>query len=354
MDPLFKNIWEVAKHLSQKGKVTTSTRTPFFIEKEILTSGVEDEDTEATPRNIIKHPENKPLAVIEKSALYVRESYEDLYDLIINQVDGNFKYKLLVTGTSGVGKSCFLIYLLIQLFHDFEDVTIILQSIQNEYFYCFQSSDFSVGSYDDFSAYFRSSKTWYLADGILSPKLVPAKTVVALSAKGVYKDEFQEFDKILVRQLYLPPWSLEELLVCQKHIFQNVPKDIILNLYDKVGGVPRYVLRRADDALQCCKDPRMPDEKDIIKRALGRVATALQQVKNFDDLILCVTEDAYYIQYSSRLVHRWPDPFYDSYYLQWASRYIYDNIQERLEKQSSNDLLERIQRMKNFPSARGI
>ncbi|CAG8697716.1 3313_t:CDS:1, partial [Ambispora gerdemannii] len=240
------------------------------------------------------------------------------------------------------------------LFHDFEDVTIILQSIQSEYFYCFQSSDFSVGSYDDFSAYFRSSKTWYLAAGILSPKLVPAKTVVALSAKDVYKDEFQEFDKILVRQLYLPPWSLEELLFCQKHIFQNVPKDIMLNLYDKVGGVPRYVLRRADDALQYCKDPKMPDEKDIIKRALGRVASALQRVKNFDDLILCVTEDAYYIQYSSYLVHRWPNPSYDSYYLKWASRYIYDNIQERLEKQSSNDLLERIQRMKNFPSARGI
>ena len=35
--------------------------------------------------NIIKHPLNEPLAVIKKPILYVRESYKDLYHIIISK-----------------------------------------------------------------------------------------------------------------------------------------------------------------------------------------------------------------------------------------------------------------------------
>ena len=70
----------------------------------------------------------------------------------------------------------------------------------------------SFGSYDDFLTHFQSFKTWYLVDDIISFKLVLVKTVVALSPKGVVKDEFQEFDKDLVQKFYMPPWLLENFI----------------------------------------------------------------------------------------------------------------------------------------------
>lgn len=37
------------------------------------------------------------------------------------------------------------------------------------------------GDYEEFSDIFESSEMWYLADGIISPLEVDAKTIVALS-----------------------------------------------------------------------------------------------------------------------------------------------------------------------------
>ncbi|CAI2180472.1 4112_t:CDS:2 [Funneliformis geosporum] len=350
----FSNICDLVKHLrNSKKEVIASTSGSTSIEDAIEEIIIKEE--EVNPCNIIKHPQEKPLAVIKKPAIYVRESYEELYHLMIDQASKSSDHKFLVTGTSGIGKSCFLIYFLIQLLCESENPTIIFQPVQSEDFYCFEDLYLSFGRYDDFSAHFQSSETWYLADGILSPKLVPAKTVVALSPKGVVKDEFQEFGKDLVQTFYMSPWSLEELSFCRKYVFSDVPEDIMLALYDKAGGVPRYVFRRVEISLKYNLDPKTPEGKEmIIKKAFERVEFALLQVKNFDDLIACFTENAYFIQYSSRLVHRWPDPSYNDYHLQWASRYIYDEIERRLEKQSWSSLLERIQMMRNYPSARGI
>ncbi|CAG8569550.1 10681_t:CDS:2 [Paraglomus brasilianum] len=212
------------------------------------------------------------------------------------------------------------------------DVTIIFQSIQTEVFYCFENLNLNSGSYDDFSIQLQSSKTWYLADGIISPKLVPAKTIVALEPKGTVRDEFQEFDKVLVLRFNMSPWTLEELSFCQKHIFPDVPEDIMQALYFKVGGVPGCIFWRVEISLQYF-DPKTPEGKEkIIDKTFEHVKRAILQVNNFNDLMLCFTENAHFIQYSSCLVHRWADSSYDNYHLKWASRYINDEIEKKLEE----------------------
>src|SRR5947207_607657 len=72
--------------------------------------------------------------------------------------------KFLITGTSGIGKSCFLIYVLIQLLC--ENATVIFQSSKYEYFYYFENLTMISGSFKDFLPINKS--TWYLADGIIS------------------------------------------------------------------------------------------------------------------------------------------------------------------------------------------
>ena len=63
------------------------------------------------PGGIIEHPEGKDLAVISDAKLYIRKSYKDIHDIVIKAGQSK-KPKILITGTSGVRKSCFLVYLL--------------------------------------------------------------------------------------------------------------------------------------------------------------------------------------------------------------------------------------------------
>nr|CAG8547199.1 9435_t:CDS:2 [Entrophospora candida] len=62
-----------------------------------------------------------------------------------------------------------------------------------------------------------------LADGVINPEDVEAKTAITLSPKSIKKYEFQEFDKIIVKRFYIGPWSLNESLICKKYVFLRVP-----------------------------------------------------------------------------------------------------------------------------------
>lgn len=125
---------------------------------------------------------------------------------------------------------------------EYENVPVIFQSHQNEeVFYYFENLNLSSGSYDDFSIHLKSPETWYLADDVISLKSVSAKTIIALSPKGVVKDEFQGIDKDIVKRFNMSPWTLRELSFCREHVFPKVPEDIMQDLYYKAGGVPRYV-----------------------------------------------------------------------------------------------------------------
>src|SRR5690348_10727983 len=65
----------------------------------------------------IKQPECKPLAIVivDQPALFIRQSYVDLYNLVVDNVRQLCRLRALITGASGMGKSCFLIYFLIHL-----------------------------------------------------------------------------------------------------------------------------------------------------------------------------------------------------------------------------------------------
>ncbi|CAB4385786.1 unnamed protein product [Rhizophagus irregularis] len=308
----------------------------------------------------IKHPQDKILAVIEKPTMYVRESFVDLYHILTNKTSKGSGHKFIITGTAGIGKSCFLIYMLIRLLCEPKNVTVIFQAYQSEdfyYFRCFGDVVFKRGSYNDFSTYIDSPETWYLADDILSPELVQAKSVVALSPKGVVKDEFQAYDKEAVLSFNMPPWSLDELTLCRQHVYTDVSEEIMLALYEKAGGVPKYIFPRVDKLLQYL-DPEAPKDvkkSKVVEHSLSRIERALLKTKEFDKLVSCISEKAYFIKFSSHLVHKWPNDYsYENYHLRWASHYVYKEIEGKLDNQSWKDLLEKMRTLKKYPSARGI
>ncbi|CAG8556310.1 6362_t:CDS:2 [Funneliformis mosseae] len=81
-------------------------------------------------------------------------------------------------------------------------------------------SNNNLWTYRDFSFLLNSTTTWYLADGITSPKLVHAITVVPLSPNGIATKDFQEYEK--------------------RHPIE----------YFMAGGIPRYVLQNAEVSIR--------------------------------------------------------------------------------------------------------
>ncbi|CAB4431856.1 unnamed protein product [Rhizophagus irregularis] len=74
----------------------------------VPTSGINNKTpvSEPGPKDIIKHPSDLNLPVIEKSSLYVRKAYVDIYELLVKYGSvkaSNLKHKFLLTRTSGVG-----------------------------------------------------------------------------------------------------------------------------------------------------------------------------------------------------------------------------------------------------------
>src|SRR5204862_435692 len=148
-----------------------------------------------------------------------------------------------INGTSGIGKSCFLLYLLIRILCSSDDVTVIFQTTQSELFYRFKDSKLGVGSFEDISYFLYNPNTWYLADAIPPRPKLKARTVLAVSPVSYKEDKnFDEFSKVVVNIYCMSPWIIKELEVCRKYIFPGVREDLMLRIYDKAGGVPRYVL----------------------------------------------------------------------------------------------------------------
>ncbi|PKY53291.1 hypothetical protein RhiirA4_425906 [Rhizophagus irregularis] len=335
LDPLFESICEAVKDLGTK-----------------LTKIQQSEQEE-----IISHTET--LAVVERRLLFVRKIYKLLYsELKKKSKDGLTKF--LITGTSGIGKSCFLIYILMQLLY--EGSTIIFQPVNDEYFYCFQNLKLIRGEYNDFLDILSSPDIWYLADGITSPKSSQGKTVIAISPNGIGSKEYQQFEKnYYVKEYCMEPWSLKELEACRQYVFPKVPKEIMINIYNKAGGIPRYVLTQAEISLKdTVGEEGKPNDKEkekIETNAYKRIEYAISEIDDFDKIIKCFNEkDEKRVEISNRIVHRWPGADHCEYYFKWASPYVFDRMHEKLEAKSWDDCLHKIRAMRDpyVASARGF
>ena len=308
-----------------------------------------ESSTDAQEQDIIRN-KSGDLAIIDEPALYVRQAYKDFYRFVTNPLPDP---RFLITGTSGVGKSCFLLYLLIQLLCNFDNVTVVYHPRQGKLCYCFENSNLKVGETSDFLDRLHSRDTWYLVDSV-EPFIVQARTVVAVSPNSLNNDQFQEFSKVVVNKYYMPPWTIEELKACQKHIFTQVPEDLMLDIFDRAGGVPRYVLANPARMIKD-HDPSVKATYDtIVNKSIERIDEAILEIKSFEDLLLCFTENASFVKISNRIVHRWPDPSYEYHYFEWASNYIYETIMRKLEKFRWDVILQKIRNLSDITSSRGI
>ena len=201
----------------------------------------------------ISAPHGTKLPVVNTKELYVRKAYKDLHQTIIDTFDNDrneAQKHVVVTGTSGIGKSAFLVYFTIRLLAESGDdypPIIIFHTKRSAECYVFGGrSTVRSGTIEDFKPFLSLPDTWYFVDSSPDPVLDQAKTVISASPKTLFSEaqQYQDVDKRVEWRYYMAPWTLEELTVCRASVvnFEVVPLEAVEELYLKIGGVPRYVL----------------------------------------------------------------------------------------------------------------
>lgn len=134
--------------------------------------------------------------------------------MISRMIDGKDAFKFVVTGSPGIGKSYFLLYIMWRLVQNSpaEDPPTIVVQYKGKLALCFQGSKVFKGSIESFETQLENPNTWLLVDG-MEPVFRNAKTIVFTSPNlNVYSAFLKE---VLSTELFMPVWSFDELQACR-------------------------------------------------------------------------------------------------------------------------------------------
>ncbi|KAJ3231730.1 hypothetical protein HDU78_007554 [Chytriomyces hyalinus] len=185
--------------------------------------------------------------------LYVRLCYEDVFDLLVEGVEDGLKF-FAITGTPGIGKTPFFIYLLYRLMKSrsvgnlqssprlLNATRIVFQT--SEIYQCFDLVKQEVFHVEDVEAakLVRESNTLYIITATDIP-VIPSSCVTLFIASPV-SEEYQQFvNKARILKLCFPVWTELELNACRKYCYPDVPEELLLKRLWLFGGIPQYIFQ---------------------------------------------------------------------------------------------------------------
>jgi hypothetical protein len=189
-------------------------------------------------------------------SIITRKSTRDLWDIVV-EITTTPNNHVLVTGSSGVGKSRSMAYLLRKLL--LNGKTVVYESAMEEKFFLFKATGIVYEVMWVSSAFMRPSLIEELQDPgnfyLIDPKddssdpvIVPAHTILASSPNPKRYKGFIKRKEAFTR--YMPMWNIEELEAV-RHILgsavnedEAVTEDDLLERFHNLGGRPRSVFAR--------------------------------------------------------------------------------------------------------------
>ncbi|KAG5182393.1 hypothetical protein JKP88DRAFT_164594, partial [Tribonema minus] len=251
------------------------------------------------------------------SAIYIRDCYCNLMEQINKLVAARRVQRVVITGTPGIGKTCYAFYWLWHLRQTGR--TVVYQLGPGWYRFCGATA--VQGSRKAFLAagYLDDPAAWYLSD--------PADwfggiTLVFVTPRWVRYHEFLKAPAATKR--FMPVWSEEELLRCAELLFsgqdleRDVPQARVRELFRRWGGVPRYVLQYAHD------DERQGTLTAAIHHcSVGDLHAAIRSTGEGTGTTVVL---------SDKLVHIHTCGAFTSKRLMWASDYVFDEFCSAQEK----------------------
>jgi hypothetical protein len=260
--------------------------------------------------------------------IFIRESYKDIATMILDQAASNpvdIGVNIILSGTSGTGKSYFSRYFVWRLLHPTSGMnvpeTIVWSNKQGGSKGCMyhRGRFYMVNQIQNFTSdeyctnLLDSKDAWLIYDGE-PPRDPPCCKILVISSPGnLYKDQahVKQFRKSTPYKLYLPPWTLQELWEVGTVVYNQDRNDpgSVVRRYEKFGGIARYVLQEGystDD--ETLVDP--------IKDSLNAksVVKVVTQVGTSEDVDQTKT--------SGVLIHLIPGENYRTCSYEWGSMYI--------------------------------
>jgi len=194
---------------------------------------------------------------------FIRNEYIEIFDLIKERFgensaeDGVTTGTALVRGSSGVGKSAFLQYLLARIKNETKNVLVVRGSSENSSVRRFLhlSTNFwglktatTIISYEEAKNVEKYCE-WTLVDGADWEPYSRNCTVGAASPSTPWKGFRLQYNLI---QICMPPWSLDQLERCRQLAPQRqslIDTATLQENYKLVGGIARWALGTTADAL---------------------------------------------------------------------------------------------------------
>ena len=181
--------------------------------------------------------------------IYVRESYKTITALIADKMIKEGVKRFVVTGTPGIGKSIYLHYFLWVLLTRQTSINNNVERkiyLQGEYgrIYSFQGNKtVSMDAWMASETVLCDSNCILLVDMVEEnePELCRGTTIVFSSPN---LKRYKQFVNRMASRFILNCWTLEELKAVWLHSYQHIPWKDVKRIYNKMGGVIRYVLEQ--------------------------------------------------------------------------------------------------------------
>jgi hypothetical protein len=316
----------VSRHRSPTQGMVGSELTQFWTSLRTLSA---DSD------NVIHFPTCPEFFPRCLRSLYVRQSYADLFEIVVrNRVLPEMRCnRMAITGSPGIGKSIFLFYVMWRLSKFEKPPTVILRR-QNDgsRIYVFQKDEcWTTMKPYDISSLLQDATVWYLTDSLLEPpgEIIKATTILVSSPARRHYRKFIDYSCTAPLH-YLPVWTVDELVTASKEF--GMTHDEVEERYYLIGGVPRFVLEKTSH-----------DIVAIIDEAIARL-----KICEFKQIAACNLPREEEICYL--VVHFEVNWSYQSKIIFMGSRYIADRAVELfLEKDRQN-----LMRFLSFPTQNSL
>jgi hypothetical protein len=273
----------------------------------------------STSGQVLKLEQPATFLVEDASEIWFRSCYEGLFNKIMDLYNQNrAEIGVLVTGNPGIGKSFFLIYLLLR-FAKLKK-TIILQLAEKKKAFLFKPGQDPIVVLRPLAELeeLEDKSTIFLHNPKANkePLFVNAFTVLASSPNP---NNYKGFCKRMgCEKFYMPVWSEDEILSCNMSLQKwNVDEEVMIKRLSVCGGIPRFLLKYDsyyEDLFQA-----------ISKTDAKAVISAAAEPDMFKD-------------FSHKLLHYEVSAAFTAVGMNFASDFIFDELVNQWEQQGASDL----------------
>ena len=253
----------------------------------------------------------------------VRPCYLKLFDLIMKKARMYVNANIVVTGNPGIGKSRFYLYFIWRLIKEGlpKKFSHLVINCGGEY-HVYEDKEFvMLLSKREISRFKNSAGVLRLVDGWSDRLEGWHGTSVLFAAPGA--PNMHQFKKAIKGFTFvMPPWGLEELLICNEACELGLSAEEIRKEFSYFGGIPRFIFSQNEEW-------RSEVEGAILSSDCQGI---LKYVKEKSEVL-----DEHYSQYIFKMVPRDEDTFKRAT-LDFLSEQIGDRVIDQIERKSPGAL----------------